>query len=248
VKPLCIVDTNVVVSGLVSRAEGAPHQWILNAMLAAELGFALSVELLAEYRGVLLRPGIMALHSLGEAEADEILQRLALEAVEVDIGWAPGTSTSDPVPIAGPDGVEPGDEHIARLALALPACVERAAHRCRGPRQRRSTMYPSARGASARKSPARGRAPLPMTQVRLSSKYQVVIPEDVRRELDLTPGQLFEVFAFGGALRVVPVRPFDEAFGMLARFSPRAARAARTAAASAAASAAAVSTRDALLL
>jgi len=112
VRPLCVVDTHVVVSGPVSRAEGAPPQRILNAMLAAELGFALSVELLAEYRGVLLRPGIMALHGLGEAEVDEILQRLALEAVEVD-----------PAPVAVPDGVEPGDEHIARLALALPACV-----------------------------------------------------------------------------------------------------------------------------
>ena len=122
-RPLCVVDTNVVVSGLVSRAEGAPPQRILNAMLAAELGFALSVELLAEYRGVLLRPGIVALHRLGEAEVDEILQRLALEAVEVDIGWAPGTSTADPAPVAVPDGVEPGDEHVARLALALPACV-----------------------------------------------------------------------------------------------------------------------------
>jgi len=112
VKPLCVIDTNVVVSGLVSRAEGAPPQRILDAMLAAELGFALSVELLAEYRGVLLRPGIMALHGLDEAEVDEILQRLALEAVEVD-----------PEPIAVPAGVEPGDEHVARLALALPAGV-----------------------------------------------------------------------------------------------------------------------------
>ena len=60
-----------------------------------------------------------------------------------------------------------------------------------------------------------------MTQVRLSSKFQVVIPNDVRRELGLTPGQLFEVFAFGGALRVVSVRPFGEAFGLLAHFAPR---------------------------
>ena len=111
-RTLCVVDTNVVVSGLVSRAEGAPPQRILNAMLGAELGFALSVELLAEYRGVLLRPSIMALHGLGEAEVDEILQRLALEAVEVD-----------PEPVAVPGGVEPGDEHVAPLALALPACV-----------------------------------------------------------------------------------------------------------------------------
>jgi len=55
-----------------------------------------------------------------------------------------------------------------------------------------------------------------MTQVRLSSKYQVVIPEDVRRELELSPGQLFEVFAFGGALCIVRSRPLAEAFGLLA--------------------------------
>ena len=122
-KPLCVVDTNVVVSGLVSRADGAPPRRILNAMLAAELGFALSVELLAEYRGVLLRPGVMALHGLDAAEVDEILQRLALEAVEVDIGSAPGPGPADPVPIALPGGVEPGDEHVARLALALPVCL-----------------------------------------------------------------------------------------------------------------------------
>jgi len=122
-KPRCVVDTNVVVSGLLSRADGAPPQRVLKAMLAAELGFALSVELLAEYRGVLLRPAIMALHGLEEAEVDEILQRLALEAVEVDIGCAPESSKGDATPIAVPHGVEPGDVHIARLALALPACV-----------------------------------------------------------------------------------------------------------------------------
>lgn len=108
-KPLCVVDTNVMVGGLLSRADGAPPQRILKAMLAAELGFALSVELPAEYRGVLLRPAIMALHGL--------------EAVEVDIGCAPATSTEDPTPITVPHGAEPGDVHIARLALALPACV-----------------------------------------------------------------------------------------------------------------------------
>jgi AbrB family looped-hinge helix DNA binding protein len=54
-----------------------------------------------------------------------------------------------------------------------------------------------------------------MTQVKLSSKYQIVIPEDVRTQLGLTPGQIFEVFAQDGLLVVaVPVRPLSESFGM----------------------------------
>ena len=84
-------------------------------------------------------------------------------------------------------------------------------------------LHPSARAAPPA---ANAPSPTPMTQVRLSSKYQVVIPQDVRRELDLTPGQLFEVFAFGGSLRVVAVRPLREAFGLLQDFAPAAARAA----------------------
>jgi AbrB family looped-hinge helix DNA binding protein len=54
-----------------------------------------------------------------------------------------------------------------------------------------------------------------MTQVKLSSKYQIVIPEDVREQLGLKPGQLFEVFALDGQLVVaVPARPISESFGM----------------------------------
>ena len=54
----------------------------------------------------------------------------------------------------------------------------------------------------------------PMTQVRLASKYQIVIPEDVRGQLDLKPGQAFEVWAREGHVIAVPVRPLEEAFGM----------------------------------
>lgn len=56
-----------------------------------------------------------------------------------------------------------------------------------------------------------------MTQVRLSAKYQIVIPEDVRSELDLKPGRLIDIFVVGGSIRVVPVRPLEEAFGLLGR-------------------------------
>jgi bifunctional DNA-binding transcriptional regulator/antitoxin component of YhaV-PrlF toxin-antitoxin module len=53
-----------------------------------------------------------------------------------------------------------------------------------------------------------------MTQVKLSSKYQIVIPEDVRSELGLKPGQLFQGWALEGQVVAVPVRPLGEAFGM----------------------------------
>jgi len=53
----------------------------------------------------------------------------------------------------------------------------------------------------------------PMTQVTLSSKYQIVIPEDVRKTLPISPGQRFDVFVLGGELRVVPVMDLKDAFG-----------------------------------
>jgi len=53
-----------------------------------------------------------------------------------------------------------------------------------------------------------------MTQVKLSSKYQIVIPHEVRKQLDLQPGQAFQVWALDGQVVAVPVRPLSEAFGM----------------------------------
>ena len=53
-----------------------------------------------------------------------------------------------------------------------------------------------------------------MTRVALSSKYQIVIPEDVRRELGLRPGQEFDVLALDGRLYVVPARSMSEIIGL----------------------------------
>ena len=55
----------------------------------------------------------------------------------------------------------------------------------------------------------------PMTQVKLSSKYQIVIPEDVREQLGLQPGQLFDFFVMDDAMVVVRVKDIDELFGSL---------------------------------
>lgn len=43
--------------------------------------------------------------------------------------------------------------------------------------------------------------------VKVSSKYQVVIPERVRQALDLRPGAEVDVIAKGGIAYIVPVRP-----------------------------------------
>ena len=57
-----IVDTNVVVAGLLTRTAGSPVARILDGMVLARFAFALSEPLLAEYRAVLLRPHIRARH------------------------------------------------------------------------------------------------------------------------------------------------------------------------------------------
>jgi len=42
--------------------------------------------------------------------------------------------------------------------------------------------------------------------VKVSSKYQVVIPTEVRQALDLKPGTEVDVIAKGGIAYIVPVR------------------------------------------
>src|SRR5665647_3458840 len=72
--PLYIVDTNVVVGGLLSSETGSPTRRVLDTMLAGRLRFVGSLDLLTEYREVLLRPSIVACHGLTEAEVDEVLR------------------------------------------------------------------------------------------------------------------------------------------------------------------------------
>jgi AbrB family looped-hinge helix DNA binding protein len=54
-----------------------------------------------------------------------------------------------------------------------------------------------------------------VTLVRLSSKYQVVIPADVRAELGLQPGQRMDVLALAGHLVIVPSPDWEDLFGLL---------------------------------
>lgn len=54
-----------------------------------------------------------------------------------------------------------------------------------------------------------------MEAVTISSKYQVVIPREVRKQFNLKPGQKLMFIPYNGTLRVVIVPPIKKARGML---------------------------------
>lgn len=54
-----------------------------------------------------------------------------------------------------------------------------------------------------------------MEAVTISSKYQVVIPREVRKQFNLKPGQKLLFIPYNGTLRVVIVPPIKKARGML---------------------------------
>lgn len=109
--PLAIIDTNVIVSGLLTSDQGAPTAAILDGVLTGEIRALLSVDLLAEYRSVLLRPRIRSRHGLDEHQVDTILTAIAENAV-----------VCDPVepPSAPPDR---GDLHLWSMLAARPDAI-----------------------------------------------------------------------------------------------------------------------------
>ena len=52
-----------------------------------------------------------------------------------------------------------------------------------------------------------------MTSVKLSNKFQLVIPKAIRDELDLKAGQQFTLITKGNLIELVPVRSLKEARG-----------------------------------
>ncbi|MFQ6077290.1 MAG: AbrB/MazE/SpoVT family DNA-binding domain-containing protein [Candidatus Bathyarchaeia archaeon] len=54
-----------------------------------------------------------------------------------------------------------------------------------------------------------------MGVVTLSSKFQVVIPQDVRRKLDLKPGQKVVVVEKDGVVHLIPQRSIKEMRGFV---------------------------------
>lgn len=76
-----VIDTNVVVAGLLTESAEYPTARILDGMCKGAFPFLLSPALLAEYRDVLLRKKIRALHGLTEREVDVLLTQLAANAI-----------------------------------------------------------------------------------------------------------------------------------------------------------------------
>ena len=106
-----VIDTNVVVAGLLTSQPESPTVAILDAMLAASCPFLLSLELLAEYRRVLLRGPIREMHRLEDDEVDRILTEIALNGVVVE----PRPAEASPPDI--------DDQHLWDLLAARPGTV-----------------------------------------------------------------------------------------------------------------------------
>jgi AbrB family looped-hinge helix DNA binding protein len=54
-----------------------------------------------------------------------------------------------------------------------------------------------------------------MAKVRLSSKFQVVIPREVREKLDLKPGQQIVIIEKAGVIHLVPQKPIKQMRGFV---------------------------------
>ncbi len=54
-----------------------------------------------------------------------------------------------------------------------------------------------------------------MNQVTVSPKFQVVIPQSIRKGLGLKPGQKLRVIAYDDKVIMIPIRPIQAARGSL---------------------------------
>lgn len=104
-RPVAIIDTNVVVAGLLTGNDTSPVARILDGMLAARFPFVLSEALLAEYRTVLVRHGLRKLHGLTAREVETLLTDIAQHAIVL-------------APVAAAPAPDPGDQLLWELLSA----------------------------------------------------------------------------------------------------------------------------------
>jgi len=109
---LAVIDTNVVVSGVLTGSGDSPSRRIVLEMLRGRLRFVLSEPLLSEYRRVLLRPKIVERHGLAVEDVDRFLTGLVVNATMREPSIAP-----EPGPAVR------GDEHLVALLRGAPESV-----------------------------------------------------------------------------------------------------------------------------
>lgn len=107
--PPVVVDTNVVVAGLISTPGDSPVCRILDGMLAGSFPFLLSIELLDEYRNVLLRDPLRGVHGLSPDQVDVVLTEITANAV-----------IREPEPDRTLEAPDRGDDHLWRLQATTP--------------------------------------------------------------------------------------------------------------------------------
>ena len=110
-KPVAsIIDTNIVIAGLITGDTSSPPARILDAMFNGEFLYLMSTELLNEYALVLRRPKLVRLHGLPDEEIDSLLSTLVANAV-----WREPSAPSQ-----APD---PGDDHLWALLASDAECL-----------------------------------------------------------------------------------------------------------------------------
>ncbi|MBW2311016.1 MAG: putative toxin-antitoxin system toxin component, PIN family [Deltaproteobacteria bacterium] len=109
--PVIVVDTNVIVSALITDQPQSPTCLILDGMLAGRFTFLLSVELLSEYRRVLLRPRIKNIHGLNEDEVDAILSEIVVNGIMRETSGVSGSTLGK------------GDDHLWALVSVQPGAI-----------------------------------------------------------------------------------------------------------------------------
>ncbi|MDE2662994.1 MAG: putative toxin-antitoxin system toxin component, PIN family [Gemmatimonadota bacterium] len=97
-----VVDTNVVVSALITSDATSPTAIILDAMLDGGLLYLMSEDLIAEYAAVLRRPALVRRHGLNDRDIDQLLTELTANAI-----WCE--------PAAGGAAPDAGDDHLWAL-------------------------------------------------------------------------------------------------------------------------------------
>lgn len=102
---IAVIDTNVVVAGLLTAQDDAPTAQIIDGMLATTFQFAVSTALLAEYRDVLNRARLRKRHGLGRGEVETLVVALAEHAIVL-------------APVEAMPAPDPGDQHLWDLLAA----------------------------------------------------------------------------------------------------------------------------------